>query len=222
MTTERIAEILSTLTTDEGTLVGAVEPALRLLGSLDVRLAFERLIAESDAGVLFPDEVHQQIVFEAWAVRVAVARRWQVAGASVRERRLATEVDQALAPLRSAILIVDDFEHFEDWMEDLWIDGLDVDTKAWWGWPLSESWYLAGEAVASWIAQETRRRLPKDRHEDYWDDWDRWGSGQCGAFWCSWRVWKRDSDYCEAHEVFGQWADVEEEWEEAWEKWAAA
>lgn len=222
MNTKRTAHALSTLTDTDGHLVGSVENALRLLGSYEVRMAFERLCQELDAGVLHPDEVHLQIVDEAFGVRVAVARRWHKAGASPRERQEAEKVDRALAPYQAALLALDDFEDHEDWLETLWVvDCIDIDTKSWWGWPMSQSWYEAGEVIEKAFAEAQRALLPQDRHEVAWQEYV-WDGPQCSAYWCS-RTAIR-GEFCTAHEWEGVWWDEAYDWDyvhiELWETWA--
>lgn len=149
---------------EEGRLVGSVVEALRWLGSADVLHSFTlAATAFADAGDLDPAD--ESVMWEALGVRVAIAERWSRGGCSALEKRLADAVDRAIAPFGEALHMCADYDHVSDWLGDLWVAGVGIDTGAWWGTALMPA--VSIEQALLGIRAEP---VEAPRHERAWED----------------------------------------------------
>lgn len=121
----------------EGHLVGPnTLNALRALLEPEVLHSFKLEATAFEEGGENTDPYDTEVVASAHTLRVAVAERWARAGASPAERVLAERVDRRLNPYKDALLAGVDSNYNCDWLGDLWVDGVDIDSQAWWGFQL--------------------------------------------------------------------------------------
>lgn len=166
-------QTLAALLTPAGTLRGPTAvPALRALLATEVRRELELAARQLEEGVIDLDPGLVALAGAALQVRVAVAVRWSLAGSSELERRLAADVDRALAPYREALLLDDDTEATSEWLVDLADSGVSIPGDSWWGFLAGPGWRAAGEVISA-VRVLLRARAnphPPRREELSWDE----------------------------------------------------
>lgn len=215
MDANTIRELDSHLNADEGLVGPTSVAALRLLGSPQVVSAFAEAARALAEAQLDDDEVVVEIVERALVLRIAVAERWERAGASAAEHRAAGAADRAIEPHRGGLLL---WEHAEQYCLDC-EDFVALDHDAWWGWLASSGWADAGDDVAELLGaladqgrrdRRESRPAPTSRSEDAWGGSD--GLRQCGVHWCSLGVHALRAECCHRHQQDDLWDDAAYAW----------